>query len=75
MTLVLGIHCFQHSTVSLQSSLDARHMQVAVRPTLQPLNVDAIPANLAPHVKLSRSLAKQDWDAICLDTCNKANYR
>ena len=50
-------------------------VQVAVRPTLPALTVDAVPANLAPHTNLRGSLAVQDWDAIWVDTCNKANYR
>ena len=50
-------------------------MQVAVRPTLPPLTVDAIPANLASYVSLSSSLAKEDWEAIWVDTCSEANYR
>lgn len=49
--------------------------QVAVRPTLAPLTVDAIPENLAPHVNLSSSLTGKDWDAIREHTFNKANHR
>lgn len=50
-------------------------MQVAVRPTLAPLTVDAIPENLAPHVSLSSSLTGKSWDAIREHTFNKANHR
>lgn len=49
--------------------------QVAVRPTLAPLTVDAIPENLAPHVNLSSSLTGKDWDAIREHTFNTANHR
>ena len=50
-------------------------MQVAVRPTLPPLTVDAFPANLAPHVPILSSLAKEDQAAILVDTHSQANYR
>ena len=50
-------------------------MQVAVRPTLPPLKVDAVPAHLAPHVHLNSSLTREDWNAIWVDACAKANYR
>lgn len=49
--------------------------QVAVRPTLAPLTVDAVPENLAPHVSLSSSLTGKNWDAIRKHTFNNANHR
>ena len=60
----------QHSRLTTQ-----RLVQVAVRPTLAPLTVDAVPANLAPHVNLSSSLVGEDWNAIWEEICNNANYR
>ena len=69
----LELSSAQHCTSEFKSGCVAT--QVAVRPTLPPLTVDVIPANLAPHVSLSSSLAKADWEAIWADTCNKANYR
>ena len=50
-------------------------MQVAVRPGVAPLTVEAFPVNLASHVNLSSSLAEQDWNAIRKAAYKRANYR
>ncbi|CAL5219776.1 g1679 [Coccomyxa viridis] len=48
---------------------------VAVRPTLVPLTVDAIPENVLPYANLSNLLSKEDWDNLCRTTARAANYR
>ena len=50
-------------------------MQVAVRPGVAPLTVEAFPVNLASHVNLSSSLAEPDWNAIRKAAYKRANYR
>ena len=50
-------------------------MQVAVRPSVPPLTVEAFPVNLASHVNLSSSLEKEDWNAIRKAAYKKAHYR
>lgn len=40
-------------------------MQVACRPSLSSLTIDAFPANLKPYVPLGNSLAPADWQGIC----------
>ena len=50
-------------------------VQVAVRPTLVPLTVDAIPENVLPYTHLANLLSKEDWDKLCRTTARAANYR
>ena len=49
--------------------------QVAVRPTLPPLTLDALPASLAKHANLSQELPKADWDRLRRTTYRAANFR
>ena len=46
-----------------------------VRPTLPPLTVDAIPANLGGHVNLAAHLAEPDWDRLQRTALRAAGFR
>lgn len=59
----------------LQLTVPIKSMQVAVRPSIPPLTVEAFPVNLASHVNLSSSLEKEDWNAIRNAAYKKAHYR
>lgn len=48
---------------------------MAVRPTLVPLRVDAIPENVLPFTNLSKLLSKGDWDKLCRTAARAASYR
>lgn len=50
-------------------------MQVAVRPQLPPLTVDAFPDRLLSSVNLSSILPKDDWDKLSQETCRAARFR
>ena len=50
-------------------------LQVAVRPTLVPLTVDAIPDSALPYANLSKLLSAGEWDKLCRTTARAANYR
>lgn len=50
-------------------------LQVAVRPTLVPLTVDAIPDSALPYASLSKLLSASEWDKLCRTTARAANYR
>ncbi len=50
-------------------------LQVAVRSTIPPMTVDAIPENILPYTNLSNLLSKADWEKLCLTTARAANYR
>ena len=50
-------------------------LQVAVRPTLVPLTVDAIPDSALPYASLSKLLRASEWDKLCRTTARAANYR
>lgn len=47
---------------------------VAVRPSLPPLALDAIPSNLAPHAIMDRSLSPEHFQGIREATCKRANH-
>ncbi|KAK9817263.1 hypothetical protein WJX72_011983 [[Myrmecia] bisecta] len=49
--------------------------QVAVRPTLPPLTLDALPASLAAAANLSQEVAKDEWDRLRRTTYRNANFR
>lgn len=50
-------------------------LQVAVRPTIPPMTVDAIPENVLPYTNLSNLLSEADWEKLCRTTARAANYR
>ncbi|KAL3163394.1 hypothetical protein ABBQ32_009776 [Trebouxia sp. C0010 RCD-2024] len=47
---------------------------VAVRPSLPPLTLDAIPPNLARHAVMESSLSPEQFQAIREATCKRANH-
>jgi hypothetical protein len=49
--------------------------QVAVRPALPPLTVDAFPDAALPHVNLSAALPPEDWERLSRNACRRASYR
>ena len=49
--------------------------QVAVRPGMPPLTVDALPDAAAPFSKLSSLLPKDDWERLDRQTCRRASFR
>lgn len=51
------------------------YRQVACRPSLSSLTVEAIPGNLIQHVTLSSSLAPADWQAISQGVHQEAESR
>jgi len=53
----------------------ARRVQVAVRPSLPPLALDALPAALAPHASLAALLPPPDWERLCRSACRAAGFR
>ena len=58
-----------------QQQLMTIHMQVACRPSLGALNVDTIPANLAPYARIGKALKPEEWDTIQATTYQRAGYR
>jgi hypothetical protein len=50
-------------------------LQIAVRPQLPPLTVDAIPDSLQGYINLSSILAKDDWDKLSQASFRSASYR
>ncbi len=53
----------------------ALRAQVAVRPSLPPLALDALPAALAPHASLAALLPLPDWERLCRGACRAAGFR
>ena len=50
-------------------------MQVACRPSLSSLTIEALPVNLMPYVSLSSSLPPAQWEAICESVHQQADSR
>ena len=54
---------------------DGYCIQVACRPSLAPLTVNSIPANLAPHARISEALDPQEWEVIETAAYQKAGFK
>lgn len=55
--------------------LTAGFVQLAMRPQMPSLSVDAIPTNLKPLVHLSQHLSRDDWERLSRDACRAGNFR
>ena len=63
------------NTAGMQDTNRISCLQVAVRPTLVPLTVDAIPDSALPYANLSKLLSASEWDKLCRTTARAANYK